>query len=136
MPQTKTEKQAYSRRWYRKNRDRHRATTKRRYNENREAILKRERRRYQENRDAVLARVRKNYLRREYGLSPEDFDALVISHSGRCAICNVAAELRIDHDHVTGNLRGLLCSACNIGLGHFKDDSARLVAAAHYLEEG
>jgi len=62
----------------------------------------------------------------------------------RCAICNIAEEdapkgrLHTDHDHSERGalgIRGLLCSNCNSGLGHFKDDPERLLAAIRYLQE-
>lgn len=58
----------------------------------------------------------------------------------RCAICGVTQEdaprkvLLLDHDHVTGRPRALLCHHCNCGLGHFRDNPARMLAAIAYLE--
>lgn len=63
----------------------------------------------------------------------------------RCAICNkpdddidlrIAAidQLVIDHDHVTGKVRGLLCRSCNYGLGIFKDNPRLLANAAAYIK--
>jgi hypothetical protein len=74
----------------------------------------------------------------EYGLTSDQFDALLISQTGRCAICASALigkrAANVDHCHVTGLVRGLLCTNCNCGLGRFRDDTSRLVAAADYLE--
>lgn len=76
----------------------------------------------------------------KHGILPEEYARMVAVQGDCCGICGVGADalskaLAVDHDHKTGNLRGLLCSSCNIGLGNFKDDPARLAAAIHYLEE-
>ena len=54
-----------------------------------------------------------------------------------CAICGRKSEnlLTVDHDHTTGIIRGLLCKACNTGLGYFHDDPDSLRKAASYLEK-
>ena len=50
-----------------------------------------------------------------------------------CTICGMEAKLVVDHDHITGKIRGMLCSHCNRGLGHFRDDPTLLEFAAQYL---
>lgn len=82
---------------------------------------------------------------RPYGLSLEDYDRLWDAQQGCCGICREpevvkeegcrARSLAVDHDHVTGEIRGLLCNSCNLGLGKFKDDLALLDAASAYLRE-
>lgn len=51
-----------------------------------------------------------------------------------CIICGKPAKLSVDHDHQTGDVRGGLCTNCNLGLGHFKDNPELLRLAALYLE--
>lgn len=51
----------------------------------------------------------------------------------QCVICGAEEKLVVDHDHKTGQIRGMLCNHCNRGLGHFKDDSMLLEFAAQYL---
>jgi len=73
---------------------------------------------------------------KKYGLTPEQYQALLEKQGGRCALCNepFGRRVYIDHDHVTGVVRGLLHLKCNVGLGHFQDNPALLRAAAEYLE--
>lgn len=76
-------------------------------------------------------------LKYNYGMTPREFDALLEQQGGRCAICRTdsptAKGWAVDHCHIGGQVRGILCSPCNIGLGHFKDDISRLQAAVSYL---
>lgn len=69
----------------------------------------------------------------KYGLSQEALTSLLVEYGGLCAICREAKATHIDHDHVTGCVRGVLCHQCNIGLGCFKDSLDRLSRAAIYL---
>jgi len=50
-----------------------------------------------------------------------------------CVICGDETKLVVDHDHITGEIRGMLCNHCNRGLGHFRDDPTLLEFAAQYL---
>jgi len=72
----------------------------------------------------------------KYGVTPAHYDELLKQQGGLCAICKQPGKKRlaVDHDHVSGQVRGLLCSGCNIGLGHFRDSTSQLRAAAEYLE--
>lgn len=82
---------------------------------------------------------RRQNLRRKYGITPEEFDALLDVQGGRCAICGSdipkhnGGRFVVDHDHETGAVRGLLCGPCNSGLGSFGDDPERLTKAVDYL---
>lgn len=80
------------------------------------------------------------YMRKYlYGLTPEDFEALLAKQGNRCAICGSDEwpgkdnRPQVDHDHDTGEVRGILCGNCNTGLGHFKDDLQLLKVAVRYL---
>lgn len=75
---------------------------------------------------------------RTYNMTVNAIFALHRSQNGKCAICLV--EIRplgrtraVDHCHATGTIRGMLCKNCNLGLGHFRDDPRRLIAALAYL---
>jgi hypothetical protein len=74
------------------------------------------------------------HLKRRYGITAEDADAMFEEQEGLCAICEMAPAEHVDHDHEAGSVRQLLCFNCNGGLGQFKDDPAVLRAAASYVE--
>lgn len=89
-------------------------------------------------------RVRQKALRRFFNLSLEEYDVMLEKQGGLCAICNCPERVKhkgtirrlgVGHNHKTGAIRELLCSNCNRGLGHFQEDTERLVAAAVYLEK-
>lgn len=79
------------------------------------------------------------YKLRRHGLTEETFAALLEAQGGGCAICGSTepgnGSFRIDHDHDTGQVRGLLCHKCNVALGLMGDDPERLARAAAYLRE-
>lgn len=76
---------------------------------------------------------------RLYGLTQAGWDELVAQQGNRCAVCRTdkpggrGERWHIDHDHVTGNVRGLLCHRCNMGVGFFMDDPEVIEAAARYV---
>lgn len=72
--------------------------------------------------------------RQEYDLEPVDYAAMLAAQTGRCAICTVPLQVPyVDHCHVTGRVRGLLCGRCNLGIGMLGDNLAGVQAAADYL---
>lgn len=86
-----------------------------------------------------LCRVnRKFYELRQYGLTPNQYDAMFKEQNGACFICKgqdlSGCRLSVDHDHKTSKVRGLLCGNCNTGLGSFKDNVGLLILASEYLE--
>lgn len=73
---------------------------------------------------------------RAWEMAPGQYQVMLTAQGGVCAICDeppVLKPLVVDHDHATGEIRGLLCTQCNWGLGHFKDSGPRLMAAMVYL---
>lgn len=83
--------------------------------------------------------MRRGNYRRAYGITIDDYDRLFAAQGGRCAICGSPEPLggfknfAVDHNHQTGKVRGLLCTACNRGLGLFHDNPVTLELAARYL---
>jgi hypothetical protein len=81
---------------------------------------------------------RSGHLRRTYGLTIEDYDAMLDAQGGVCALCGAEPSpkrrLCVDHCHSTGAIRQLLCQRCNRTLGLFDDDPGWFTRAAEYLE--
>lgn len=78
--------------------------------------------------------VRGYHLKRRYGLTEQEVASLGHGQGELCLICLHRRSLHVDHDHVSGGYRGLLCFGCNGGLGQFKDDPQVMRAAVDYLE--
>jgi hypothetical protein len=79
---------------------------------------------------------RERHLIRKYGVTQADYDRIFQDQGGKCAICEKTQDraFDVDHDHISGRVRGLLCTNCNRMVGHAHDDAARLRKAAEYLE--
>ena len=102
---------------------------------------------YWANREKRIAQVRQwidsnpekhlSYALRRYGITPEDYQAMLVSQANGCAICRLPCvsgnRLSVDHCHTSGAVRGLLCRDCNTSLGKFKDNQDLLIRAAIYL---
>ena len=78
-------------------------------------------------------------LRLRYSIDRPDFDRMLVEQTGRCLICNNQflnnnKEPHVDHDHLTGIIRGLLCGRCNRLLGMVKDSIQLLLSAVSYLQ--
>lgn len=102
--------------------------------------------------------TRRSNLRRLYGITPEEYDALRLAQDFRCAICHrheddlpvkmsgrprldgkpsaVPMKLHVDHDHDSEAIRGLLCHNCNTGLGVFQDRTDWMAKAIAYVNAG
>lgn len=88
--------------------------------------------------------VRDAVYRRKYGISLHQYQSLLQAQNGACKICGTNdpkghgsknGRFFVDHCHATGVVRGLLCHHCNIGIGAFADDLARLQKAIEYLSQ-
>jgi hypothetical protein len=95
-------------------------------------------RQWQKDRPETFRRTqRRSVLKREYGLAESDYIGMVEAQGNSCALCRDAPApgqvLHVDHCHVEGHVRGLLCNKCNRGLGYFRDNPALLRQAAEYL---
>lgn len=94
---------------------------------------------------ASKSALRKRNLKRDFGITVEQYEALFQAQSGVCAICGkpetrpnpdgTIRRLAVDHCHVTNKVRGLCCSHCNCGLGHFFDNAQMMRKAADYLDK-
>jgi len=84
------------------------------------------------------ASVQKWHFKKKYSLTIFERDALLAKQDGKCAICRSdrfnGPGPCVDHDHVTGNVRGIVCSSCNLVLGCSRDSPLILRLAADYLE--
>lgn len=91
------------------------------------------------NKELVSNKSRNYNYKKRYNITVEDYYNLLDSQDYKCAICKTSKISRkyfdIDHNHITGKVRGLLCNLCNKSLGSFKDSIENLQNAIKYLEK-
>lgn len=96
------------------------------------------------NRDKAILRSRKNNLKYIYNLTLDDYDRMLEIQGGGCAICgttvpgkgkNHKKSFCVDHDHESGEIRGLLCNSCNRAIGLMYDNLEIVKSAVTYLEK-
>lgn len=77
------------------------------------------------------------HLQRQYGITKSQYDTLFVEQDGKCAICGQQSseKLQTDHNHITGEVRGLLCGTCNKVLGLVKDNQNTLHKMLEYLDK-
>ena len=126
------------------------ARAKARYAVTRERDIERVKKWQRDNRERHLANLRARHarpevkrherdmhLRRSYGMTIEEYEEILASQGGVCAICEKPPRsdisLHVDHDHASGRRRGLLCFSCNNALGNSGEDVERLLAFVDYL---
>lgn len=77
--------------------------------------------------------IKKNQdLKRLYGLSLEEFERMYKEQEGKCGVCRTTTKLVVDHNHVTGKVRGLLCNNCNRALGWAKENPETLIGLVEW----
>lgn len=85
-----------------------------------------------------VLRNRKNHLKAKFGLTLEDYERMLQEQNGKCAICSTKNPGKypfvVDHCHTTSQVRGLLCTNCNSGIGKLQDSIPLLNSAITYLQ--
>lgn len=119
--------------YYQKNKDKIKGAVKK-YREAHPEVI----RAYREaHREEIKDRQRNDALKRFYGITQDEYDA-ILEKQGGCAICGrkqteIKKLFSVDHDHKTGKVRGILCHHCNLILGHAQDRRDVLQSAIIYL---
>ncbi len=116
------------------------ACSERYFARNTEEFRRKRSEKYREKAVEILKKTRWYALMRKYGLTQEQYEDMVTSQEGKCAICKRVPsgaswdKLCVDHCHKTGKIRELLCQYCNAGIGSLQDDPEVLQAALNYLK--
>lgn len=108
------------------------------YRRNRVSIVAKRAAYRERNPERVREQMRAGNRKYQYGVTRETYDAILFSQNNLCAICLGPQQPRmgalcVDHCHVTGVVRGLLCSKCNTAIGLLMDDPAIISGASEYV---
>lgn len=111
--------------------------------ENRERANERNRKWALNNYEQKYNNSKNSKLIKEYGITLEEFNKMLEDQDHKCKICNKEEtrefngtkwKLSVDHCHVTGKIRGLLCAKCNVGLAKFEEEEQQFLNAIKYLK--
>ena len=145
----KEEKKIYDKKYYGENKEHRQEYQKNWQEDNKEHLQeykdgrKEETKIYNKN---YRTQNRSNYLYNTYGITEKEYDDMVREQDNTCAICKepesklndngYPMRLCVDHDHITGQVRGLLCNKCNLGIGYLRSDEGTniLLNAVAYIE--
>lgn len=119
------------------------------YLKNRDKILKKQKEYYRQNKELIKLRkkldnianstYKRRSLKSKFGLTLEEYSAMLIAQNYACAICKLTCksgrDLAVDHNHKNNSVRGLLCGKCNMALGLLDDNIDVLKSAIIYLGE-
>lgn len=124
------------------------ASQKKWRDKNKDKVIEEKRLYYQNNKDEIKARTNAYYhdnteavinyrLQKKYGIAKGEYDRMLEAQNGRCAICKALPEKKrfaVDHDHVTGAIRKILCSKCNVMIGLCDENEEVLISMIDYLK--
>ena len=107
---------------------------------NKDAIAKQRKQYREDNKEAHMHSKWVSSLKNQYGITEAEYIDILARQNGLCAICGTSESdspkrFAVDHNHDTGEVRGVLCSSCNLGLGNLGDSPDRLLSAFRYLVE-
>ena len=129
----------YYKKWRAKNPDKPKAATQKWREENREKYLESARESYRKRDPVHVSKVnRARRLKRNYNMTPDEFEVMLTAQGNCCAICKASdpthTNWAVDHHHATGKVRGILCSPCNVALRKDRDTVEHLRRALEYIE--
>ena len=128
---------AESRKWYRANREHCIAMAREYVRRNPEGRRRYDLKYRKKHAQKLAAYHAFRRIKKAYGIDAEKYNTMIVAQRGTCRICGKypvpGKRLEVDHDHLTGQVRGLLCRNCNTGIGRLGDDPETLQAAIDYL---
>jgi hypothetical protein len=145
LEEQKVHKKEYNRQWRIDHKDIVQQETRDYYVAHREEKIAYGKKYQEENKEALAIKRKANQhrygLANHYGITEEEYTILLTIQGGKCAVCGgdnsmsrQSMRLFVDHDHLTGRVRGLLCSNCNQALGYVHDDPELLLKLIEYLK--
>ena len=131
--ESKKKRKEWLKNWKLENREKLLQQSKASYKRNKQHRQEYSKEFYWKNKQKTLDRIRL----KKYGISGDEFRTIVEKQGIKCPICNktIKKNLSVDHNHVTGEIRGIICNNCNLAIGNAEDSPSRLRAMADYLEK-